>query len=95
VTEGRVVRYVPAGNEYLPSRALATEGGGQIATDPRDPKNAKALERMFQVDVELTGGVSVDRFGERVYVRFDHKMEPLALQWYRGIRRLFLSRFNV
>ena len=50
---------------------------------------------MFQIDVELMGGLSVDRFGERVYVRFDHKMEPLALQWYRGIRRLFLSRFNV
>jgi putative peptide zinc metalloprotease protein len=95
VAEGRVVRYVPAGNEYLPSRALSTEGGGQIATDPRDTKGAKALERMFQVDVELLGGLSVDRFGERVYVRFDHKMEPLALQWYRVIRRLFLSRFNV
>jgi len=95
VAEGKVVRYVPAGNEYLPSRALSTEGGGQIATDPRDTKGAKALERMFQVDVELLGGLSVDRFGERVYVRFDHKMEPLALQWYRVIRRLFLSRFNV
>ena len=95
VAEGKVVRYVPAGNEYLPSRALATEGGGQIATDPRDSKGAKALERMFQIDVELLGGLSVDRFGERVYVRFDHKMEPLAVQWYRGIRRLFLSRFNV
>jgi putative peptide zinc metalloprotease protein len=95
VAEGKVVRYVPAGNEYLPSRALATEGGGQIATDPRDSKGAKALEMMFQIDVELLGGLSVDRFGERVYVRFDHKMEPLAVQWYRGIRRLFLSRFNV
>lgn len=94
VAEGKLVRYVPAGDEYLPSRALATEGGGLIATDPRDAKGTKALERMFQVDVELKG-LSVNHFGERVYVRFDHKMEPLAVQWYRGVRRLFLSRFDV
>jgi len=94
VAEGKIVRYVPAGDETLPSRALATEGGGQVATDPRDPKGTKALERMFQVDVELQG-LSVDRFGERVYLRFDHKMEPLAMQWYRVMRRVFLSRFNV
>jgi hypothetical protein len=28
-------------------------------------------------------------------VRFTHKMEPLGLQWYRGIRLLFLSHFNI
>jgi hypothetical protein len=28
-------------------------------------------------------------------VRFTHPMEPLAMQWYRGIRQLFLTRFNV
>jgi putative peptide zinc metalloprotease protein len=95
VTEGKVVRQVPAGEEYLPSLALAVEGGGQIATDPRDQKGPKSLERMFQVDVELLDALGIELFGERVYVRFDHKMEPLAVQWYRGLRRLFLSRFNV
>ncbi|HXZ83876.1 MAG TPA: peptidase M50, partial [Myxococcota bacterium] len=94
VAEGRVVRQVPAGEEYLPSLALAVEGGGEIATDPRDAKGPKSLERMFQVDVELVDAVGVDLFGERAYVRFDHRMEPLAPRWYRDLRRLFLSRFH-
>ncbi|MGA7984420.1 MAG: hypothetical protein WCA01_04495 [Burkholderiales bacterium] len=95
VAVGHIVRQVPAGEAYLPSRALATDGGGQIAIDPRDTKGPKALERMFQFDVALAGVPPLKLFGERVYVRFDHKMEPLAMQWYRTVRLLFLSRFSV
>jgi putative peptide zinc metalloprotease protein len=95
VARGRIVRQVPAGEEYLPSRALAAEGGGAIVTDPRDAKAPKTLQRMFQFDIALSGIPRLDVFGERVYVRFDHHMEPLARQWYRGIRLLFLSRFGV
>jgi len=95
IAEGRVVRQVPAGEAYLPSRALATEGGGEIATDPRETKGPKALERMFQFDVALAGIPRLETFGARAYVRFDHRMEPLCLRWYRGVRLLFLSRFGV
>jgi putative peptide zinc metalloprotease protein len=95
VAEGHVLRQVPAGETYLPSRALAVDGGGQIATDPRDTKGPKALERMFQFDVALEGIPRLDTFGERAYVRFDHEMEPLSLRWYRAVRLLFLSRFGV
>jgi hypothetical protein len=28
-------------------------------------------------------------------VRFEHQMTPLSVQWYRSIRRLFLSSLNV
>jgi putative peptide zinc metalloprotease protein len=95
VTEGRIVRQVPAGEAYLPSRALAVEGGGRIATDPRDSRGPKALERMFQLDVALAAAPHLAVFGERAYVRFEHKKEPLALRWYRDVRRLFLSHFGV
>jgi putative peptide zinc metalloprotease protein len=96
VLEGRVVREVPAGDDILPSPALASQGGGEIATDPREGKRPKALQRLFQVDVELTGDDNPDaRFGQRVFVRFDHQMEPLSVQWYRSIRQLFLTSFNV
>ena len=95
VAEGHVVRQVPAGDAYLPSRALAVEGGGQIATDPRDPKGPKALERMFQFDVALPQATQLGVFGERAYVRFEHRSEPLAARWYRDVRRLFLSHFGV
>jgi len=92
---GKIVRQVPAGDDYLPSRALAIEGGGRISVDPRDGKGTKAMERMFQFDIELPKDVTVDLYGERVYVRFDHQKEPLARQWYRGIWQLFLTHFNV
>ena len=95
VLEGRMVRQVPGGEAYLPSRALAVDGGGQIATDPRDSSGPKALERMFQFDVALQGTPALGVFGERAYVRFEHKREPLAARWYRDVRRLFLSRFGV
>ena len=75
VLQGQVVREVPGGEATLPSPALAAQEGGEIATDPRDPKNPKALQRVF--------------------VRFDHQMVPLAEQWYRSIRLLFLTSFNV
>jgi putative peptide zinc metalloprotease protein len=91
----RVIREVPEGERYLPSRALAVEGGGEIATDPRDAKGPKALERMFQFDLELDGFDTVDHFGQRVFVRIEHPPQPLAFQWYRAIRLLFLSAFNV
>ncbi len=86
---------MPAGEAYLPSRALAVDGGGQIATDPRDSSGPKALERMFQFDVALDATPALGVFGERAYVRFEHKREPLAARWYRDVRRLFLSRFGV
>jgi len=93
--EGKVLREVPGGVEYLPSAALAVEGGGEIAVDPRDTKGPKTLERMFQIDVELQDIIHPDHFGQRVYVRFEHQMQPLAVRIYRSIRLLFLSSFNV
>lgn len=92
---GRIVREVPAGDEYLPSRALAIEGGGTIATDPRDTKGPKALQRMFQFDIILDDAPHFSTYGQRAVVRFEHAPRPLAVQWYRAVRLLFLSRFSV
>ena len=91
---GRILRQVPGGADQLPSKALAPEGGGTVPVDPRDPKGTKSIERVFQLEIELEappGGL----YGGRVFVRFDHVAEPLGSQWYRGLRRLFLTRFNV
>ncbi|HEX7889957.1 MAG TPA: efflux RND transporter periplasmic adaptor subunit [Ramlibacter sp.] len=98
VLPARVEREVPAGEEYLPSRVLATEGGGQLATDMRDAHGAKTLERTFQFDVAIATGTGAPPplfFGERVHVRFEHPDEPLGQQWLRSLRRLFLSHFHV
>ena len=98
VLQGHLEREVPAGAEYLPSLALALEGGGQLATDPRDAQGARTMERTFQFDVAvavLEAEAQTLFFGERVHVRFEHPPEPLAFQWYRSVRRLFLSQFHV
>jgi putative peptide zinc metalloprotease protein len=98
VLHGRLEREVPAGVEYLPSLALATQGGGQLATDPRDTKGARTMERTFQFDVAVEAPspkVATIFFGEHVHARFEHPPEPLAYQWYRSVRRLFLSHFHV
>jgi putative peptide zinc metalloprotease protein len=86
---------MPGAVEELPSAALATSGGGSIATDPQDQNGLKVLERIFLFDLDLDGQVRPDRFGTRVHVRFEHRYEPLASQWYRRLRQLFLSRFDV
>ena len=96
VFEGKVVREIPGGDENLPSPALSAQGGGEIATDPRETKTAKALQRVFQLEVELAGADNrVNGFGQRVFVRFEHKGEPLGFQWYRSVRQLLLTSFNV
>ena len=88
-------REVPSAREQLPSMALGSQGGGQIAVDPSDTEGKKAIQKMFQFDLELSSSLGVVNVGGRVYVRFDHGWEPLVKRWYRQGRQLFLSRFNV
>ena len=90
-----VKREVPGATERLPSTALGSEGGGRIAVDPKDTQGVKAIQKVFQVDLELPAPSRVINVGGRVHVRFDHGWEPLARQWYRHVRQLFLARFNV
>lgn len=89
------IRETPGGVTELPSAALTLEGGGHIAVDPQDGSGLKTLERTFLFDIALPPSADPRTFGSRVFVRFDHQPEPLARQWYRRLRQLFLSRFNV
>jgi putative peptide zinc metalloprotease protein len=92
---GVIRRLVPAATDSLPTTALGTEGGGALPVDPRDNHAATALERVFQIDVELPRDARHINVGGRAYLRFDHGRAPLAIQWYRQLRQLFLSRFDV
>lgn len=86
---------VPAASYQLPSRALGTVGGGSIAVDPSDQDGMHAYEPIFQFEVRLLNEVPVTGIGGRAYLRFYHGKEPLASQWYRSIRQLFLRRFEI
>ncbi len=95
VLPATVIRTTPGASETLPSTAMGSTGGGVIATDPRDPHGTKTLEKVFTVDVELAKPGGAVYVNDRVYVKFNHGFEPLAVQWYRSLRRLFLRWFNV
>ncbi len=95
VLPASIARNVPKASEMLPSAALGTQGGGGIATDPSEPNGRRALEKLFEIDLSLPSETRVAQAGGRVYVRFDHGYRPLAAQWYRSLRQLFLARFDV
>jgi len=90
-----VLREVPNIDDRLPSLALSTTGGGEIAIDPRDPKNLKGLTPVLHLELGFADALAASEMGGRVYARFDHGSEPLAWRLYRSLRQLFLRRFNV
>ncbi len=89
-----LVREVPGGRDELPSRALATSGGGPFATLPSDPDGLRTLTRVFQVDIALPPDAPAGSYGARAHVRFEHNWEPLGTQLWRRLRQLLLSRLE-
>ncbi|WP_420382224.1 peptidase M50 [Novosphingobium sp.] len=89
-----LIREVPEGSEELPSRALGEQGGGGAATDPTDPHREKAIGRLFQFDLALPRDAPASMIGVHAYARFDLGWEPIAQQFYRRMRQLFLSSLN-
>jgi putative peptide zinc metalloprotease protein len=94
VMDARLAREVPAGQDQLPSRALALDAGGPFAMDPRDPQGKKTLNRVFQFDLDAAADLAAP-VGTRVFVRFELEPLPLGRQAWRQVRQLFLSRFDV
>ena len=93
--QAQIKREVPAATDELPSMTLSLQGGGKIGIDPSRAGDGKALEKLFVLDLDLAESAPASYIGGRVYVRFEHQPEPLADQWYREVRRVFLKRFNV
>jgi putative peptide zinc metalloprotease protein len=89
----KLLREVPESRQYLPSPALGSMGGGEFTLHPDDKDGTRSLEAVFEMRLEL--GQSISRLGERIIVRFEHQSLPLAWQWYRSLRQLFLKRFNL
>jgi putative peptide zinc metalloprotease protein len=88
-------REIPALSNTLPSLALSTLGGGDIVLDPTDTNEIRTISRLLHLELKPESTEHLPPMGSRVYVRFTHGAEPLALRLYRGIRQVFLRRFNV
>jgi putative peptide zinc metalloprotease protein len=93
VVAARFVREVPSAQDELPSLALSKAAGGPFALDPTKSGRAATVEKVFQF--ELSMPIAPHRFGDRVYVRFDHGDEAIASRLYRRVRQLFLRHFVV
>jgi putative peptide zinc metalloprotease protein len=95
--DARIIRETPAASLELPSAALGVLGGGYIAVDSQaqDTDTRQALEKYFQIDLELSKGVTLSGLGERAYIQFDHGSEPIATQWLRKARQLVLSQLAI
>jgi putative peptide zinc metalloprotease protein len=88
-------REVPTLSNTLPSLALSTLGGGNIVLDPTDTTKATTVDRLLHLELMPGSTKHLPPLGSRVHVRFTHTAEPLAFRLSRGIRQVFLSRFNV
>ncbi|HQA08885.1 MAG TPA: hypothetical protein PLB29_01105, partial [Zoogloea sp.] len=89
----RLLRAVPAATEKLPSAALGDYAGGRLSVDPADEDHLRASAPVFVFDL-VVDGLVLDRAGGRAWVRFDHGWAPLAVQWGRQLKQLFLRHFN-
>lgn len=90
-----ITRWTPEATNKLPSAALSTLNGGKITIDPAAQDKLTTLEKVFYINLQFTPHMQIPEIGQRVYVRFDHGTEPIAHQWYRSIRQVFLRQFNV
>ncbi len=87
----------PGGVTALPSPALAVEGGGDFAVDPRRPGELRTLANVFQIDLEPVDPADAGEvlIGRHYLVRFDHTPQPIGWQLVAAGRRLLLDRFGV
>ena len=65
-----------------------------MVTDPSDERGVRTTEPVVVIDLALPPDRVPERVGGRVRVRFDHGMEPIAVQAYRRLRQLFLQHFS-
>ncbi len=93
--DGAITRVTPKPTHNLPSPALSSTNGGPFTPDPQGHDKEAMLDSIFEVDVQAPDTFADDRWGQRVWVRFDHGASPVAARLYRSLRQLFLGRFHV
>jgi len=95
VDSGAISRQTPKSTRILPSLALSTANGGPFTPDPQAKEKDAMLDSVFEVEIDVPDPILTDRWGQRVWVRFDHGASPAIDRVYRSLRQLFLGRFHV
>ena len=70
---------MPKSTRWLPAPALSTENGGPFALDPAAKDKDTNFEDIFEVDISVPKELAVERWGQRAWVRFDHRRQPGGL----------------
>ena len=94
VYHANISREIPAATYQVPSKALTQQGGGRIQTNPHYSDGITTKDQYFQFEVALPENIRVSNIGQRVFVKFLHGYEPLAMQWYRAFEELFLNELS-
>ena len=68
---------------------------GREVVAPDRANDLVTREKIFLVDLQPDFNGQQIPLGTRAYVRVNHGGEALASQWYRRLRQVFLSQFNV
>lgn len=92
--KGVIEQIAPAGDDRLPSAALALHAGGPHATRPSDPRGETAAEAFFGVKIALPDDVEFFP-GQRVVVRFTLPPRPLAQQAWHRLLQVFQERLRM
>ncbi len=85
----------PSLSYRLPNPALGSRGGGAITVDAQDSAGLLATQPIYRLELRLPPQRLTRYIGSRLQVRFDHGAEPLARQWLRRLRQLFLRRLDL
>ncbi|MBK8083032.1 MAG: PqqD family peptide modification chaperone [Devosia sp.] len=94
VIPASIGRAVPAAQQDLPSLALSTMDGGDIAIGGNGAAGPAALESLFVFDIALEGSPEQLFYGARAWVRLDHGSEPLFARLARAIRQTLLGQLG-
>jgi putative peptide zinc metalloprotease protein len=95
-------RQIPEASKIVPHLALTSTGGGDFEIDPAFTEQGssgtveavRTFENLFQLEFSTQEPSSL-RLGERVYIRLQHKDEPLFWRWWRDLRRVFLAELDL
>ncbi len=106
VARAEGARLTPGVQSQLPHASLGLQGGGEVPTDPKDPRGLSSRNPQFTLyldrittpksqSIESGRAAWVPRPGERVALRFSLPPKPLLSQWLDRLRRLIQGRVDV
>jgi putative peptide zinc metalloprotease protein len=90
----RITRAGPLASREVENRSMTAPMGGEILMDPRDTKNATAIDPQFVMELTPAERIATWQPGLRAKARFEAPREPLASQWYRWARQYFSDRLE-